>query len=176
MSLKFLFNLHSQVQMYNWTSCYSPNTKILLALWIKITFQYEFVVMIHVLDFQVQMSNWTSCHRLHTWILFPLWFKTALQNDFCGDTSCPTISSPDDYLNFLSQSTHMNPVRSLIQNCSAKWHLWWYFMSFNFMSRCQIELLVTGHTHESCSLFNLKLLCKMTCGDTSFPSISSPDV
>ena len=80
----------------------------------KLLCQMTFVVILHFLQFQVQMSNWTSCLRAHTWILFPLWFKTARQNDFCVDISFPSISSPDVKLNFLSQGTHMNPVRSLI--------------------------------------------------------------
>ena len=40
-----------------WISCYNPNTRILFALWFKITFQYDIVVILHVLPFQVQMSN-----------------------------------------------------------------------------------------------------------------------
>ena len=133
-----------------------------------------FVVILHFLQFQVQMSIWTSCHRAHTWIVFALWFKTALPNDFCGDTSFPSILSPDVKLNFLSQGTHMNPVRSLIQNCSAKWLLWWYFISFNFKSRCLIELLVTGHTHESCLLFDSNLIPQHRMRKMDCPILSSP--
>ena len=40
--------------------------------------------------------------------------------------------------------------------------LWWYFKFCTFKSRCQIEPLVTGQTHESCSLFDSKLICNMT--------------
>ena len=42
--------------------------------------------------------------------------------------------------------------------------------------RCQIEPLGTGQTHESCSLFDSKLLFSMICGDNSCPGLSSPDV
>ena len=67
--------LDFQVQMSNWTSCHNPNTWILFALWFKITFQYDIVVILQVLHFQVQMSNWTSCYNPNTRILFALWFK-----------------------------------------------------------------------------------------------------
>ena len=109
------------------------------------------------------MSNWSFFRSPHNEILFALWLKTTLQNGFVVIIQVLwVISRPDVKLNLLSQGTHMNPVRSLIQNCSAKWLLWWYFMSCHFKSRCLIELLVTGHTHESCLLSDLKLLCKMT--------------
>ena len=35
------------------------------------------------------------------------------------------------------------------------------FMSCTFKSRCQLESFVTGHTHESCLLFDSRLLCNL---------------
>ena len=54
--------------------------------------------------------------------------------------------------------------------------LWWYFRSFTFKSRCQIEPLVTIPTHESCLLFDLNYFSVRLCGVDSCLGLSSLDV
>ena len=67
--------LHFQVQMSNWTSCYNPNTQIPFALWFKITFQYDFVVLM-------------TCNKRFIWHLDLKWQdmkyhnKVILQSSF----------------------------------------------------------------------------------------------
>ena len=72
-----------------------------------------------------------------------------------------SCNCPDVKLNPLLQSKQKNPVCSLVQNYFLVWLCGW-FMSWTFKSRCQIKPLVTIPTHESCSLFDSKLLCSMT--------------
>ena len=125
--------LHFQVQISNWTSCHNPNTWILLALWFKTTLQYEFVMIIESAlsspapDVKLNLLSHSKHMNLVSWMKNPI--CSLIQNYFsvwiCGDDSCPGLSSsPDVKLNLLSQAKHMNPVCSLIQNCSAKWLLW----------------------------------------------------
>ena len=111
--------------MSDWTSCHTPHTWILFALWFKTALKNDFVVMLHVLQFQVQMSNWTSCHTPHTWILFALWFKTALQNDFVVILHVLHFQVKKFKLvwNFLSQSTHIVQIKM------------WVLVSFKYRSR-----------------------------------------
>ena len=82
--LKLLFSTTLWCWFMSWTfksRCHNANTRILFALWFKITFQYDIVVILQVLHFQVQMLNWTSCYNPNIQILFALWIKISLQYD-----------------------------------------------------------------------------------------------
>ena len=62
------------------------------------------------------------------------------------------------YLIFFFDTYQFQYLEKLLWNMT----LWWWYMSWIFKSRCQIEPLVTGQTHESSSLFDSKLICNMT--------------
>ena len=86
---KLLFSTTLWCWFMSWTfksRSHNANTRILFALWFKITSQYDIVVILQVLHFQVQMLNWTSCYNPNIQILFVFWIKITLQYDIVGDT------------------------------------------------------------------------------------------
>ena len=86
----------------------------------------------------------------------------------CGDTSCPSISSPDITLNLFSQATHLNPVCSLFQN---------YDTSCPAISTPDVKL---NHFSQATHMNPVRSLiqncsAKWLCCDTSWPT-SWPEV
>ena len=146
--------------MSNWISCHTPHTWILFALWFNSTLQSDFVVIIHVLQFQVQLSNWISCHRPHTWILFDRCFKFTLQSDFAVIMHVlqfqVQLSNWAFYHRLHIWILFAVQFKITLQSAFAV-----IFMSYTSNFRCQLESLVTGHTHESCLLFDSRLLCNL---------------
>ena len=145
--------------MSNWTSCYNPNTRILFALWFKITFQYDIVVILHVLPFQVQMSN-ESVITMRTHESFLLLDSKLLCKITC-DTSCPDISSPDvKWISCYNPNTWI--LFALWFKITFQYDIVVILTSCTFKSWCEIEPLYTIQTDKSCLLFDSKLLFSMT--------------
>ena len=88
-----------------------------------------------------------------------------IQNYFsvwhCGDTSCPAISSPD-----VKWICYYNPNTRILFAPWFKTALQNYFVVILHVLPFQVQMsnesLVTIPTHESCSLFDSKLLFSMT--------------
>ena len=152
--------LHFQVQMSTWIFCHRPHTWILFALWLKTTLQSDFVVIIHFLHFQVQLSNWISCHRPHTWILFDRWFKFTLQSDFVVIMHVLQFQVQLSNWTFYHR-LHIWILFALQFKITLQSAFVVIFMSNTSKFRCQLKSLVAGHTHDSCLLFDSKLLCNL---------------
>ena len=111
--------------------------------------------------FHVQMSNWTFCHRPNTWILFALWFKITLQYDIVVILQVLHLQ-----VLMLKWTSCHNPITRILLALWFKTAVQNYFVVILHVLPSQVQMsnesLVTIPTHESCSLFDSKLLFSMT--------------
>ena len=110
-----------QVQMSNWTFCHTSHNKILFALWFKITFQHDFVVIINFLYCQVQMSK--SNLLPHISQQNPV---RSLKNDFV------VTDHKHSNKNILFFSINATIIENIILNCNHMFNI--LATNFNLIS------------------------------------------
>ena len=153
--------LQFQLQMSNWITFHRPRTWILFALWFKTALQNDFVVILH--DLLHDLKSRCQIEPFAAVLTMKSCFSFIHENSFKDLWCFPwvflfNLKFQYQYLIFFFDTYQFQYLEKLLWNMT----LWWWYMSWIFKSRCQIEPLVTCQTHESCSLFDSKLICNMT--------------
>ena len=146
--------------MSNWIYCRSLHNEILFALWFKLPFKKlcgDETSLVSNLKSRCQIEPFAAVLTMKS--CFSFIHENSFKDLWCFPwVFLFNLKFQYQYLIFFFDTYQFQYLEKLLWNMT----LWWWYMSWIFKSRCQIEPLVTGQTHESSSLFDSKLICNMT--------------